>query len=39
VMLCGNPEMVTDVVEVLKARGMRRHRRRDPGHIAVEPYW
>ena len=38
-MLCGNPEMVTDVVEVLKARGMRRHRRRDPGHIAVEPYW
>jgi len=39
VMLCGNPEMVTDVVEVLKARGMRRHRRRDPGHVAVEPYW
>jgi ferredoxin--NADP+ reductase len=39
VMLCGNPDMVTDVVEALKARGMKKHRRRDPGHIAVEPYW
>jgi len=39
VMLCGNPDMVTDVVETLKARGMKKHRRRDPGHIAVEPYW
>jgi len=39
VMLCGNPDMVTDVVEVLKARGMKRHRRREPGHISVEPYW
>jgi ferredoxin--NADP+ reductase len=38
-MLCGNPDMVTDVVEALKARGMKRHRRRDPGHVAVEPYW
>jgi hypothetical protein len=26
-------------VEALKARGMKRHRRRDPGHVAVEPYW
>jgi ferredoxin--NADP+ reductase len=39
VMLCGNPDMVTEVVEALKARGMKKHRRRDPGHIAVEPYW
>jgi ferredoxin--NADP+ reductase len=39
VMLCGNPDMVTDVVEALKARGMKRHRRREPGHIALEPYW
>jgi ferredoxin--NADP+ reductase len=38
-MLCGNPDMVTDVVEVLKARGMKRHRRREPGHVSVEPYW
>ncbi|MGH8697584.1 MAG: ferredoxin--NADP reductase, partial [Burkholderiales bacterium] len=39
VMLCGNPDMVTDVVAALKARGMKRHRRREPGHVAVEPYW
>ncbi len=39
VMLCGNPDMVVDTVDVLKARGLKRHRRRDPGHIAVEPYW
>ncbi len=39
VMLCGNPDMVLDAVDVLKARGLRRHRRRDPGHIAAEPYW
>lgn len=39
VMLCGNPDMVTDVIDVLKGRGMKRHRRREPGHISVEPYW
>jgi len=39
VMLCGNPDMVADTTEVLKGRGMRRHRRREPGHIAAEPYW
>lgn len=39
VMLCGNPAMVDDVQLVLRARGMRRHRRREPGHITVETYW
>jgi len=39
VMLCGNPDMVLDTTEALKARGMKRHRRRDPGHITVESYW
>jgi ferredoxin--NADP+ reductase len=38
-MLCGNPAMVEDVKKVLAARGMRRHRRREPGHITVESYW
>jgi ferredoxin--NADP+ reductase len=38
-MLCGNPAMVEDVQKVLAARGMRRHRRREPGHITVETYW
>ncbi|HLQ02230.1 MAG TPA: ferredoxin--NADP reductase, partial [Burkholderiales bacterium] len=39
VMICGNPEMVTDTTEVLKRRGMKKHRRREPGHITVENYW
>jgi len=39
VMLCGNPAMVADTQKVLEARGMRRHRRREPGHVTVETYW
>ncbi len=38
-MLCGNPDMVTDVTEVLKAREFRKNRRRTPGHITTENYW
>jgi ferredoxin--NADP+ reductase len=39
VMLCGNPAMVDDVQAVLAARGMKRHRRREPGQITLETYW
>jgi len=39
VMICGNPEMVTDTSAALARRGMKKHRRRDPGHITVENYW
>lgn len=39
VMICGNPDMVTDTSAVLAKRGMKKHRRRDPGHITVENYW
>ena len=38
-MLCGNPAMVDDVQKVLAMRGMRRHRRKEPGHITLETYW
>jgi ferredoxin--NADP+ reductase len=38
-MLCGNPAMVEDTQRSLNARGMRRHRRKEPGHITVETYW
>jgi ferredoxin--NADP+ reductase len=38
-MLCGNPAMVSDVTALLEERGMRKHRRRAPGHITVETYW
>jgi len=39
VMLCGNPAMLTDVTAALAERGMRKHRRRSPGHITVESFW
>ena len=38
-MVCGNPEMVTDTVHALQERGLKKHRRRDPGQISVENYW
>jgi ferredoxin/flavodoxin---NADP+ reductase len=39
VMLCGNPQMLRDAAAALVARGMRKHRRRTPGHITVESFW
>lgn len=39
VMICGNPDMVTDTQRVLEARGMRKNRRREPGQITIEQYW
>lgn len=38
VMLCGNPGMVHDTTEILLARGLKKNRRHDPGHITVEIY-
>jgi len=39
VMICGNPAMVADTSAVLEARGMKKNRRREPGHITTEQYW
>ncbi len=39
VMLCGNPDMLKDTSAALIERGMRKHRRRAPGHITVESFW
>ncbi len=39
VMLCGNPAMVDDAQKTLIARGMRRHRRKEPGQVTIETYW
>ena len=38
-MLCGNPAMVEDTQTLLATRGMRRHRRKEPGQVTVETYW
>jgi ferredoxin--NADP+ reductase len=39
VLLCGNPGMIQEVTSLLGERGLRRHRRRTPGHISTEKYW
>src|SRR5690606_8696563 len=39
VMLCGNPQMVTDLRGMLQDRGFRAPRRGRPGNLAVENYW
>lgn len=39
VMICGNPGMVRDSIEVLEARGLRRNKRSSPGQITTEHYW
>jgi ferredoxin--NADP+ reductase len=39
VMLCGNPDMLKDAAAALVERGLRKHRRRTPGHITVESFW
>lgn len=38
IMLCGNPQMVEDTKEALKAQGLTMNRR-GVGNIAVENYW
>jgi ferredoxin--NADP+ reductase len=38
VMMCGSSDMITDVSAALVARGMHKHRRRDPGHFTTEKY-
>jgi len=39
VMLCGNPGMVADAMAALAERGMKKHRRRSPGHVTTEAFW
>ncbi len=39
VMVCGNPDMVKDSTAALEAKGLKKNRRRTPGHITVERYW
>ncbi len=39
VMLCGNPQMLADMISRMEARGMKKHRRKEPGHYTTEAYW
>ena len=38
VMMCGNSDMISSATECLKTRGMKKHLRREPGHITTEKY-
>lgn len=38
VMMCGNSAMIASVTDVLTKRGMRKHLRREPGHLTTEKY-
>lgn len=39
VLLCGNPDMLTEMEERLGKRGMVKHRKHTPGNIVLERYW
>jgi len=38
-MLCGNPQMIEDLSQLLGARGLTKHRQRKPGHVTAESFW
>jgi ferredoxin--NADP+ reductase len=38
-MLCGNPAMIEELVPLLAARGLKRHRKKEAGHVSFEKYW
>ena len=39
IMLCGNPQMIEDTRQMLKARDLNLALTRKPGQVAVENYW
>jgi Flavodoxin reductases (ferredoxin-NADPH reductases) family 1 len=39
IMICGNPNMINDTVELLGESGLERNRRSKPGNITLEKYW
>lgn len=39
VMICGNPDMVSEAQQVLEAKGLVKNLRRAPGQVSVEKYW
>lgn len=39
IMLCGNPQMIEDTRQLLKARDLQLSLSRRPGQVAVENYW
>ncbi len=39
IFVCGNPDMIENMVEILETEGYREHTKKEPGQIHVERYW
>lgn len=39
VLLCGNPDMITELEVLLADKGLKIHKKKEPGNIHVERYW
>jgi ferredoxin--NADP+ reductase len=39
VFLCGNPDMIVELVESLSTKGFSEHSKKSPGNLIVEKYW
>ncbi len=39
IFVCGNPDMIEDMVEILEGQGFKEHSKKKPGQIHVERYW
>ena len=39
VMLCGNPDMLNEAIDLLAQRGLTKHKKNEPGQIVIERYW
>ena len=38
-LLCGNPNMIKELTDMLSERGLQRNRRARPGNVTIEKYW
>lgn len=39
VMVCGNPDMINETLQILQKKGLTKNLRREPGQITLEKYW
>ena len=39
ILLCGNPAMIDEMVEILEKEGFTEHTKKNPGNIHLERYW